>query len=168
MTLTCKTKGINGNDIMMSLNYFGRIGGEELPPGLVSTFSGSGELPRRPCSVGSQAVGHSHYDDAITNLGEREFEYVALSRTPTAPRCWHGQPNTVSPTPAAGAGCASSTGHLFTAKRDSYADHIIWGATRNSGLTSVLAIESMAPTPVYELGRGDAAKAARALTNDPV
>ena len=32
VTLTCKTKGVNGNDITVQLNYYGKIGGQELPP----------------------------------------------------------------------------------------------------------------------------------------
>jgi len=38
VTLTCRWKGLSGNDIRLDLNYYGTIGGEQLPPGLGLTF----------------------------------------------------------------------------------------------------------------------------------
>jgi phage tail sheath gpL-like len=167
VTVTCKTPGINGNDIQMRLNYFGRIGGEETPIGLVVIFSGSGESP--PSQIFGWLTGGAgipDYDDAIAQLGEREFEYVALAHTDsTTLLAWETEYG-FSDTGRWG-WMRQLYGHLFAARRAEYADHIIWGMTRNSGLTSVLGIERMAPSPIYEWAAAYAAKAARALTNDP-
>jgi phage tail sheath gpL-like len=58
-------------------------------------------------------------------------------------------------------------GHLFCAKRDTYSNLIIWGETRNFGITSVMGIEPEYASPSYEVAAAYTAKAARALTNDP-
>lgn len=167
VTVTCKTAGLNGNDILMSLNYFGRVGGEETPIGLVLTFSGSGLSPAST-EFGwlTGGAGVPTYDDAIAALGEREFEYVALAHTDsTTLLAWETEYG-FSDTGRWG-WMRQLYGHLFAAKRASYADHIIWGATRNSGVSSVMAVEVMSPTPTYEWAAAYCAKAARALTNDP-
>src|SRR5262245_27378496 len=167
VTVTCKTPGLNGDDINMTVNYWGRIGGEETPVGLELTFSGAkpGQDATKAGWLGGGA-GIPIYDDAIIALGEREFEYVALANTDsTTLLAWETEYG-FSDTGRWG-WMRQLYGHLFAARRDEYADHIIWGATRNSGLTSVLALEVQSPSPTYEWAAAYAAKAARALTNDP-
>jgi phage tail sheath gpL-like len=58
-------------------------------------------------------------------------------------------------------------GHIFAAKRAAFADMILFGETRNSGVTSIMGVELGAPSPVYEWTAAYTAKAARGLTNDP-
>ena len=70
VTLTCTWKGVNGNDIRVDTNYYGTIGGEQTPVGLVLTLPPTGFL--------TGGVGVPEFDDAIANLGEKQFEYVAL------------------------------------------------------------------------------------------
>jgi len=58
-------------------------------------------------------------------------------------------------------------GHIFSAKRGTYSELIIYGETRNNGVTSIMQVEPMAASPTYEFAAAYTAKAARALTNDP-
>ena len=58
-------------------------------------------------------------------------------------------------------------GMMFSAKRASYSDLILFGETRNGPNLSVLGIEPLAATPSYEWAAAYCAKAARAFTNDP-
>jgi phage tail sheath gpL-like len=58
-------------------------------------------------------------------------------------------------------------GHIFSAKRSDYANMILFGETRNSGVTSIMGVELGSPSPVYEWVAAYTAKAARGLTNDP-
>jgi len=149
------------------MNYYGRIGGEETPIGVLLTFSGSGESP--PSNVFGRLTGGAgvpNFDNAISKLGEREFEYVAMPYTDSTSLLAWEQEYGFSDTGRWG-WMRQLYGHIFTAKRADYADFIIWGATRNSGLTSVMAVEQMSPTPIYEWCSAYCAKAARALTNDP-
>ena len=44
---------------------------------------------------------------------------------------------------------------------------IAFGETRNNGVTSIMGVDLASPTPVYEWTAAYAAKAQRALINDP-
>jgi phage tail sheath gpL-like len=158
VTLLCKWKGTTGNDIDMRVNYYGVIGGEALPTGLTVTFSGSGKL--------TTGAGVPVFTAAISGLGEKEFEYVALPYTDsTTLQAWE-QEYGFSDTGRWG-WMRQHFGHLFEAKRDTYSNLIVFGATRNSGLSSIMAVEVNSPSPIYEWVAAYTAKAARALTNDP-
>jgi len=158
VTLTCKTKGAGGNDIRVSMNYFGTIGGEITPPGLVLTLPATGFL--------TGGAGVPVFDTAIANLGEQQFEYVALPYTDsTSLMAWELE-----------FGFSDSGrwgwrrelyGHIFSAKRGLYADLMTFGVTRNSGVVSIMAFENTVPTPMYEAAAAYTAKAQRALINDP-
>jgi phage tail sheath gpL-like len=58
-------------------------------------------------------------------------------------------------------------GHIFCARRGEYDQLITFGATRNSGVVSIMAFEVKTPTPMYEMAAAYTAKAQRALSNDP-
>ncbi len=158
VTLTAKWAGVGGNDINVQTNYFGPIGSERLPVGLVLTLPATGFL--------TGGAGVPDFDDAIVNLGEQEFEYVALPFTDsTTLLAWETE-----------YGFSDSGrwgwqrqhfGHLFASKRATYADMLAFGATQNSGVTSIMGIEVAVPSPVYEVAAAYTAKAARALLNDP-
>jgi phage tail sheath gpL-like len=73
VTFTSKTPGVNGTDISISLNYYGKIGGQELPPGLTLTLPPTGHL--------TGGAGVPDFDTAISNMGEHEYEYITLAHT---------------------------------------------------------------------------------------
>jgi phage tail sheath gpL-like len=158
VTLTHKTKGVSGNDVRIDINYFGSIGGEITPPGLGLTLPATGFL--------TGGTGVPIFDDAIANLGEQQFEYVAMPYTDsTSLMAWEIE-----------YGFSDSGrwgwrrelfGHIFSAKRGLYADLITFGATRNAGVVSIMAFENTVPTPMYEATAAYDAKAQRALINDP-
>ena len=158
VTLTCKWKGTTGNDIDMRANYYGVIGGESFPTGLTVTFSGSGKM--------ASGAGVPVFTAAISGLGEKEFEYVCLPYSDsTSLNAWEAEYG-FSDTGRWG-WMRQHFGHLFEAKRDTYSNLIIFGATRNSGLSSIMAVEMQSPSPIYEWVAAYTAKAARGLTNDP-
>jgi len=70
VTLTCTFKGINGNEIRVESNYYGQIGGEVTVPGLTLEYPATGFL--------TGGSGTPEFDNLITNMGEQEFEYVAM------------------------------------------------------------------------------------------
>src|SRR5262245_12907400 len=157
VTLTAKWFGVTGNDITMFDSYHGRVGGEELPPGLTLTYSGF-QL--------TGGAGTPDFTAAIANLGEDEYEFVSLPYTDsTTLQAWEAE-----------YGFSDSGrwgwmrqlyGHLFSAKRGSYSGLITWGLTRNGKILSCMGIEATAPSPVYEWSAAYAGKAARGLLNDP-
>jgi phage tail sheath gpL-like len=158
VTISCNWKGISGNDITVILNYFGSIGGEELPPGLVLTLPANGSL--------SGGAGVPLFDTLISNLGDTNYEYVSLPYSDSTTLLAWEQEYGFEDTGRWG-WMRQLYGHLFSARRDTYTNLITWGQTRNSGVTSVMAIEKTNPTPVYEIAAAYAAKAQRGLTNDP-
>jgi phage tail sheath gpL-like len=237
ITLTCKTIGVGGNDIRVELNYFGSIGGEELPPGLditlpqasAKTATGTGTstgntlltvasstgtivtgavvtgtgVPANTKIVGQNSgtpglagvyvtnqvttlagvsltftgptpapnflyggVGAPFMQDAIANLGEQQFEYVAMPFTDSNSLLDWEQEYGFSDTGRWG-WRRQLYGHIFSARRGTYSDLIVFGATRNSGVVSIMAFEMSVPSPVYEACAAYTAKAQRALVNDP-
>lgn len=157
VNLTCKWKGATGNDVDLRVNYRGTYGGEALPLGLTLTFSGA-KL--------SGGTSEPVFTTAIANLGEEPFEYVGLPFTDTT--------STLAWATEYGFGDAGRWGWLrqlygsiWSARRGTYADLMTWGPSGNDGMISTMAIESDLPSPVWEVTAAYAAKAARALLNDP-
>ena len=165
VTLTAKWGGVSGNEITILDSYYGRIGGEELPPGLIITYSNpvAGTTNMGMCAGG---VGTPVFTNAIANLGETEFEYVALPYTDSTTLLAFETEFGFGDNGRWG-WMRQLYGHLFSAKRDTYSNLVTWGLTRNGKVTSVMAIEPQMPPPAYEITACYAAKAARALINDP-
>jgi phage tail sheath gpL-like len=155
---TTKFKGTAGNEIRISDSYYGTVGGEMLPPGLTLTYTAT--------TPGTGDPSHSDNMAAIAALGESEVDWVALPFTDaTSLTDWETEFG-FSDTGRWGF-IRQHYGHLFSAKRDTLANLLTFGLTRNSGQLSVLGIEVASPTPTYEWAAAYTAKAARALLNDP-
>lgn len=73
VTLTAKWKGLTGNDIDLKLNYLGETGGEQTPTGVSLTFGAM-----------SGGLLNPGIEDALANLGDDEFDYIALGFNDTA------------------------------------------------------------------------------------
>jgi phage tail sheath gpL-like len=158
VTLTAVWKGVNGNDISVQTNYYGALGGDVTPPGLVMTLPATGLL--------TGGVGVPDFTNAIAALGEQNYEYVALPYTDDASiAAWETE---YGFSDAGRWGWMRQLyGHLFSAKRDTYANLITWGNTQNNGVLSVMAVEPQAPNPVYEWTAAYTAQAQNALIDDP-
>jgi len=155
VAVTAKFKGIVGNDIRISDNYYGTVGGEVMPAGLTLTYT-------QPTG----GTGDPLFTTAISNLGEAEVDYVAMPFTDsTSMLAWETEFG-FSDTGRWGF-IRQHYGQLFSAKRGTYMDLITFGDTRNSAQMSVLGIENGSPTPTYEWAAAYTAKAARAFINDP-
>jgi phage tail sheath gpL-like len=61
VVLTCRWKGVNGNDIRVETNYYGTIGGEQTPVGLVLTLPAGKHL--------SGGTGVPEWDEGLTATG---------------------------------------------------------------------------------------------------
>ena len=162
VTVTCKTRGVLGNDITLQLNYYGKIGGEELPPGVTIT------MPQRLGSGTGAVVGAGvpDFDDGIAALGEHEYDFVALPYTDSNTLFDFEQEWGFEDTGRWG-WMRQLYGTIFSAKRGTYSDLILFGETRNSGVVSIMGVEMESASPVYEWCAAYCAKAARAFTNDP-
>jgi phage tail sheath gpL-like len=157
VALTCRWKGSTGNDIDVRDCYAGAYGGEELPPGVTISYGTGGKL--------TGGTGAPTFATPVANLGEQQFEYVALPFTDsTSLAAWeteYGFGDT-----GRWGWMRQLYGHLVSARRGTFSELMIWGATRNSGVTSVMGVEAAALSPVWEWAAAYDAKAARGLTND--
>jgi len=158
VTVTCTWKGITGNDIRIDQNYYGTIGGEQTPIGLVLTLPTGGHL--------AGGTGVPDFAPGISALGEKNFEYVALPYSDsTSLNAWEQEYGFEDV--GRWGWRRQLYGHIFSAKRDTYANLITFGATRNSGVTSIMAVETTSPSGVFDWVAAYVAKAQRALINDP-
>lgn len=158
VTLTAVWSGLSGNEILVSTNYYGTIGGERMPPGLAVTLPATGFL--------TGGTGVPELDQAIINLGEQAFEYVAMPYTDSTSLFAWEQEYGFSDQGRWG-WQRQHFGHVFSARRGSYPDLVTFGQTRNSGVVSILGFEANSPSPSFEWAAAYTAKAQRALTNDP-
>jgi phage tail sheath gpL-like len=158
VTLTALWKGVGGNEIQVGLNYYGTIGGEQLPPGLALTLPATGFL--------TSGTGVPDFTAAISNMGEEEFEYVAMPYTDSSSLLAWEEEYGFSDTGRWG-WQRQHFGHVFSAKRGLYSDLITFGQTQNSGVMSIMGVEVGSPSPAFEWAAAYAAKAQRALVNDP-
>jgi phage tail sheath gpL-like len=158
VTLTALWKGISGNEITVSVNYYGTIGGEVLPPGLVLTLPAGGVL--------AGGSGVPVFTTTISNIGDQPFEYVAMPYTDSTSLLAWEQEFGFSDTGRWG-WQRQLFGHVFSAKRGDYSSLISFGATQNSGVMSIMAFETTSPSPSFEWTAAYTAKAQRALSIDP-
>ena len=161
--LTCKWKGVEGNDVSMVLAYGGLLAAEQVPIGLVITLSGS-KL--------SGGAGSPDITQALTNLGDEIYEYVATGFTDSTSLSLLETEYGFSDDGRWG-WLRQLYGHIFGAVRGAGADQwgysalMAYGPENNSGVLSLMAVEKYSPTPVWNWAAAYAAKAARALLNDP-
>jgi phage tail sheath gpL-like len=147
VTLTALHKGLEGNDINVAVNYGGSLAGETMPAGLTLTFE--------PMAGGA---GTPDLNNAIANMGDDPFEYVAFPFTDST--------SMLAIETEYGFGDSGRWGwmrelygHVFSAKRGSYAELMVWGPNNNSGVISVMSMEATMPSPQGAVAAAYAAKA---------
>ncbi len=158
VTLTCIFTGVSGNEIAVGMNYYGTIGGEITPHDLGIELPATGFL--------TGGVGTPDFANALSNLGEMPFEYVAMPYTDSNSLFDWNEEFGFTDTGRWG-WQRQLFGHIFSAKRGIYPDLVTFGATQNSGVTSIMALEVASPSPSFEWTAAYTAKAQRALSNDP-
>ncbi|MCA1524300.1 phage tail sheath C-terminal domain-containing protein [Bradyrhizobium yuanmingense] len=157
VTLTARHKGTDGNDITIAVNYGGSLAGETMPEGLLINV-GTGRL--------AGGTGIPDLTAAITALGDEIYEYVAFPWTDST--SLDAIDMEYGFTDGGRWGWMRELyGHVFSAKRDTYSNLMTWGPDNNSGVISVMAMEPTMPSPSWSVAAAYAAKAGRALINDP-
>jgi phage tail sheath gpL-like len=158
VTLTSLFKGVNANEITVSLNYYGALGGQQTPVGLGITLPAGGVL--------AGGVGVPDFTVGISNIQKQQFEYVAMPYSDTNSLFAWDQEYGFTDSGRWG-WQRQQFGHIFCAKRGTYSNLILFGETLNSGVESIMAMETTCPSPMFEVAAAYAAKAQRALVNDP-
>jgi phage tail sheath gpL-like len=168
VTLTSTFKSVNANDIYVSMNYYGSLGSEWTPIGLGITLPPGNPSGTPPIPVGFLAggVGVPDFNNSIAAIQKQPFEYVAQPYTDSNSLFLWDQEYGFTDTGRWG-WQRQQFGHVFCAKRGDYADLLTFGDTLNSGVESIMAFETTTPSPMFEACAAYAAKAQRALINDP-
>ncbi|MET4017726.1 phage tail sheath subtilisin-like domain-containing protein [Bradyrhizobium sp. S3.2.12] len=165
VTLTCKWKGVEGNDIDVRMAYGGLLAAEQVPVGLVITLAGN-KL--------TGGTGSPDISQAITNLGDEIYEYVASGFTDSTSLALLDAEYGFGDNGRWG-WMRQLYGHVFAAKmgaadvddQTGYSDLLEYGPSNNSGVLSIMGVEGNSPTPTWCWAAAYTAKAARALLNDP-
>lgn len=158
VTVTAKHKGVYGNDLRLEDSIRGFYGGEFLPLGLALTYSGSNFL--------TGGTGNPDSTGAIANNGDNPYRFFALPWTDSGNLALWGAEYGFGDGGRWGP-FRQSYGQIWTARRDTYAGHITWGASVNYAVISCLAVETTSPSPMFEWAATYAARAAQALSADP-
>jgi phage tail sheath gpL-like len=163
--LTAKNRGVEGNEIDVRLAYGGALAAERIPLGLVVTIPPGHKL--------TGGTGTADITTALTNLGDEIYEYVATGLTDSTSLALLESEYGFGDTGRWG-WLRQLYGHVFAAHKGvevgedkGYADLLDYGPNNNSGVLSVMGIEANSPSPPWVWAAAYAAKAARALLNDP-
>ena len=141
VTLTCKWKGLTGNDITMLDSFRGFAGGESLPTGVTLAYSGSGLLT-------AGTINPTITGTLITAMGDDEYDYVvnpwtdsttldafALEYNDSVGRwSWSRQ----------------VYGHCYSALRGTLGTLTTAGGLRNDPHHTIAGIDNDCPMPCYE------------------
>jgi phage tail sheath gpL-like len=158
VTLTSHFKGVSGNEITVMLNYYGSLGSEYTPVGLVIALPPTGLL--------TGGVGVPVMTTAIANIQKMDFEYVAMPWTDSSSLAAWDQEYGFTDTGRWG-WQRQQFGHVFSAIRGAYNTLLTFGDALNSGVESVMAFEISTASPMFEVAAAYTGKAQRALINDP-
>lgn len=169
ITLTCKWKGVEGNDIDVRFAYGGSLAAEMVPVGLTFTM---------PVGVGANKLqggtGTVDLTNGIKNMGDEPFEFCATgyidSDALNALETEYGFSDG-----GRWGWLRQLYGLVFGCKRGAgtvgdpagYGDIMMYGPNNNSGVVTIMGVEWNSPTPSWCWAATYASKAARALVNDP-
>lgn len=153
VTLTARHKGVVGNDIQISVNYRGALGGELTPAGVGITITAMASGATNPV-----------LDTAISNLGDETFDYIIHPYTDTTSLDdWEAYFND---TVGNWSYAKQLYGGAFSARRDTVGNLQTFGAARNDQHHSTLGFNA-SPTPCYEVAAMYGAQCAKSLSIDP-
>jgi phage tail sheath gpL-like len=155
VTLTCKWKGLTGNDIQIVTNYYGLANGELLPPGMVVTIANAVAGTTAPSMV-----------TAISNIQGNQYLYACVPYVDAASM---GVWSTEYGFGAAGRWNFSRQqyGFVCNADRDTFVNTLAFGVTVNSPVMSTLALEAQTQSPPWEYAAQYTGLAALGFTDDP-
>ncbi|AUX72490.1 phage tail sheath subtilisin-like domain-containing protein [Erwinia pyrifoliae] len=154
ITLTARHRGLPGNDIPLMLNYYGTVGGENIPDGInvvITPMAGGTGAPELGNTIA--AMGDEPFDFIGTPFSDSaSLATIALEMNDTAGRWSYMR---------------QLYGHAYTARSGSLSDLVAFGDTLNNQHITVAGYEADIQTPIDELVGYRLARDAVFLRNDP-
>ncbi|MBA8433931.1 phage tail sheath subtilisin-like domain-containing protein [Escherichia coli] len=154
VTLTARHKGLCGNEIPVSLNYYGFGGGEVLPAGVQIAVA-----------TGTAGTGSPVLTGAVAAMADEPFDYIGLPFNDTA------SVNTLvtemNDTSGRWSYARQLYGHVYTAKIGTLSELVTAGDQFNQQHITLAGYEKETQTPADELAASRTARAAVFIRNDP-
>lgn len=140
-TLTCRWKGLTGNDITVQDSFRGVAGGEALPTGITLAYSGTGLLASgttNPVLPGA----------VITAMGDEEYDYIIHSYSDSA--SLDAIKAELNDTTGRWSWSRQVYGHAYTALRGALAALTTAGGLRNDPHHTIAGMDVDCPAPAWE------------------
>jgi phage tail sheath gpL-like len=153
VTLTFRHKGTQGNDLDVRIAYAGPSDGEALPAGVGIVIA-----------AGANGATDPSLTTALANLGDSEFDFIALPFTDTT--VLDAVKEMMDDQTGRWSWAKQIYGGVYSAKRASVANLSTFGNARNDPHVSVMGFND-SPSPVWRWAAAYAAQAAKSLTIDP-
>ncbi|WP_413722694.1 phage tail sheath subtilisin-like domain-containing protein [Sodalis sp. RH24] len=154
VTVTAKNKGLTGNQIPITLNYYGAEGGEVTPAGLNVTITAM-----------ASGTGAPDLSAAISGLGDEMADYIAFPFSDSASLATIGAE--MNDDTGRWSYARQIYGHVYTAKIGDLSTLVAFGSTLNDQHLTVAGYEPGILTAADELAAARTARAAVFLRNDP-
>lgn len=141
VTLTCRWKGLTGNDITVQDSFRGFSGGEALPTGVALAYTGSGLLTGgtlNPTLAGA----------VITAMGDEEYDYVIHPYTDST--SLDAIQAELNESAGRWSWARQVYGHAYTALRGAVAALTTAGGLRNDAHHTIAGIDVDCPAPAWE------------------
>ena len=154
VTLSAKNAGTIGNEIPLALNLQGAAAGEETAEGLgieLAAFAGG--------------TGTPDFSDAIAAMGEEQYDVIVVPYADTTTLTAFA--TEMNDTSGRWSPTRQLYGHVWSIARGSAATLATAGLLRNDQHCTVVGIESSTPSLNVEVLGAYAARAEKALNNDP-
>lgn len=158
VTMTCRWKGLTGNDINIRDSYRGWSGGETLPSGVSLACSGAGFL--------AGGTGSPTFAGApITAMGDEQYDFVIHPFSDSA--SLDALQTELNDTSGRWSYIRQLYGHCYTAQRGTYSDLLTVGGLRNDQHNTLDGFETLMPTPSWEFAASFGGRNAGYISIDP-
>ncbi len=154
VTLTCKFKGLLGNDIQLEMNRLGRSDGQFTPSGLTI------EITAMASGAGAPDIA-----DIAAALGDEAFEFICQPWTDTT--TLDGWKEIMGDESGRWSFTKLIFGHVYSATRGTLAELVTAGNARNDQHVTIAGMEEDLPAPIYEFAAAFDARTAVYISADP-
>lgn len=155
VTLTCRWKGLTGNDITVLDSFRGSAGSESLPTGVSLAYAAMSGGTTNPTLPGN----------AIAAMGDDEYDFVIHPYTDSA--SLDAFATEYNDSVGRWAWSRQVYGHCYTALRGSLSALTTAGALRNDPHHTIAAIDNDCPNPCWEYAAAYGGENSVAIQVDP-
>ena len=154
VTLTCRWKGLTGNDIQVLDSFRGQAGGEQLPSGVALAYGALASGATNPAIAA-----------AITAMGDDEYDFVIHPYTDSA--TLDAFVTEYGDSAGRWSWSRQVYGHCYTALRGAMSALVTAGNLRNDPHHTIAAIDADCPHPSWEYAAAYGGRNAVFIAADP-